>query len=408
MAKAYYSRIITYANGELRDYGKAHLLVKDGRIMDIRKDKPEINVKDYGDYIILPGFVDMHTHLAQIDARARWEPDLLKWLEKHIFPAEMRFQDEDYARERAEAFFEELLVNGTTAAGIYSSPYLHATDIAFEIASKKGLRIIMGQVLMDMNSPEDMQVSLEWAKRDIEYLASKWHGYGGRIFYAVTPRFAVSCSMELMKLASHMAKVMDLYIQTHIAEQLGEIERVREIHGRYGGYANVYLEAGLLGKRSIVAHAIHLSDEEINILKETDTAISHCPSSNFFLHSGSMDIFRLKKKGLRIGFGSDIAAGPYFSMLEVARDASYTNKISPEEAFYHITLGGAKALGMEKYTGSLEIGKHADFVVVDISGLSDMEASTREILSSLIYRGDDRNILATYIDGSERFNREKR
>jgi len=405
MAEVYYSRLITFVGNELRDYGRAYLIVKDGKITGISKDKPEGNIVDYGDFLILPGFVDTHTHLAQIDARARWEPNLLRWLDRYIFPAEMGFQDEGYAKEKAEEFFEELLKNGTTAAAVYSSPYRKATDIAFEIASQTGLWIVMGQVLMDLNAPKELLTSAEKAVKDVEYLSSKWHGCCGRIFYAVTPRFAVSCSMKMMRRISKIASERKLYIQTHLAEQEEEVEKVREMYGEYGSYTEVYRNASLLTPRTIVAHAIHLNDEDVSILRKTDTAIAHCPSSNFFLHSGRMDIFKLKYAGLRIGFGSDIAAGPYFSMLEVARDALYTNKISPLDGFYHLTLGGAKALGIAEHTGSLEIGKSADFVVVDISPISDGDATTEEILSFLIYRGDDRNILATYVNGRKMFGK---
>ncbi|OYT58779.1 guanine deaminase [Euryarchaeota archaeon ex4484_178] len=405
MADVYYSRLITFVDGELRDYGKVYLIVKEGRVWRISKDRPEGKVINYEDFIIVPGFVDVHTHLAQIDVRARWEPNLLRWLERYIFPTEMRFQDESYAKEKAEEFFKELLRNGTTAAAVYSSPYRKATDIAFEIASHSGLWIIMGQVLMDLNAPSELLTSAEVAEKDIKYLSSKWHGCCGRIFYAVTPRFAVSCSMEMMKRISKIASARKLYIQTHLAEQEDEVEKVQEMYNEYGRYTEVYFHASLLTSRTIVAHAIYLADEDVNILKETDTAIAHCPSSNFFLHSGKMDIFRLKSAKIRIGFGSDIAAGPYFSMLEVARDASYTNKISPVESFYYITLGGAKALGISEHTGSLEIGKYADFVVIDISSLTDLDATKEEILSSLIYRGDDRNIMATYVGGRKMFGK---
>ncbi len=265
----------------------------------------------------------------------------------------------------------------------------------------------MGQVMMDRNVPREMRITIEDARRDILDLYSKWHGYGSRLYYAVTPRFALSCSMELMKSLGEIARRYGLYVQTHISEQREEIRRVREMYPEARGYADVYRLAGLLGEKTILAHAVHLTDEDIEILREYDTSVSHCPSSNFFLHSGVMDIQRLKKAGLKIGFGSDIAAGPYFSMLEVARDASYANPISPEQAFYHITLGGAVSLGLESITGSLEMGKSADFIVVDLKNLVDEEANTRDVLSSLIYMGDDRNILATYAMGKRIYEKEK-
>ncbi len=404
MRQAYLSRIITYYNGELKDFKNHYLIVEDGKIVGISGKKQESFV-DYSDYIILPGFVDVHTHLAQIDARAKWCPDLIEWLERYIFPTEMKFKDEEYARDAARRFFKELAKNGTTTAAVFSSPFKNATDIAFQEASKMGLRIIMGQVMMDTNVPEELKISVEKAERDTRELAEKWHGYNDMLYYAVTPRFAVSCSMDLMRTLANIAKEENLYIQTHISEQEREIEEVLKLNPEFKNYAQVYKHAGLLGERTILAHGVHLSDEELKIIKEEDASIAHCPSSNFFLHSGIMSMDSMNRYGLRVGFGSDIAAGPYFSMLEVARDASYSNPISPEEAFYYITLGGAKSLDFDKITGSLEPNKSADFVVVSLENFDDLD--TRELLSSLIYLGDDRNIMATYVKGKEVYKKEK-
>lgn len=395
MRSAYRSRIITYWRGELRDFEDAYLIVENGKIKDITGEKQE-NAGDYRDYVILPGFVDTHTHLSQIDVRARWSPDLLNWLERYVFPVEARFADEDYARDRAARFFSNLVKNGTTTAAIFSSPFREATDMAFDEGAKTGMRFIMGQVLMDMNVPDEIKTSVEKARRDVVELAKKWNGYEGRIFYAVTPRFAVSCSMELMGMLGELARDLRLYIQTHISEQIGEIEMVKKLHSEYENYASVYSHAGLLGKNTILAHGVHLSDLELEILGERNVRVSHCPSSNFFLHSGTMSMVRLKKYAIRVGFGSDIAAGPYFSMLEVARDASYANKISPEEAFYHITLGGAESLNFGDVTGSLEPGKWADFVILKTP---DEYMGTRDLLSHLIYLGKEENVQATYISG---------
>ncbi len=408
MRKAYLSRIITYNRGKIVDLKDSYLIVENGKIKGITTKKQE-NFIDYREYVILPGFVDTHTHLSQMDARAKWYPDLIGWLEKYIFPTEMKFKDSEYAKETSRLFFQELVKNGTTTASVYSSPFKDATDIAFQEAAKIGIRAIMGQVLMDINVPDELKIDVDTAKRDIMELANKWNSYKNMLYYAVTPRFAVSCSMNLMKEVTKIAKDLGLYIQTHISEQEGEIEEALRIHKNYKNYADIYLNAGLLGNRTILAHGVHLNDDELKILKKTDTRVSHCPASNFFLHSGIMNIEKLKSYDIKIGFGSDIAAGPYFSMLNIARDASYANKLSPEEAFYYITLGGARILGFENITGSIEPEKSADFVVIDFSNLVDNSASadTKEILSSLIYRGDDRNIVATYVAGKKVYEKGK-
>ncbi len=401
MKRAYRSRIITYWRGELRDLEDAYLVVENGKVKDITRERQEHAV-DYRDHVILPGFVDTHTHLPQMDVRARWNPELLGWLEKYVFPAEARFSDEDYARDRASKFFSALVKNGTTTAAIFSSPFKEATDIAFEEGAKIGMRFIMGQVLMDMNVPDEIKTTVENAKKDVVELAKKWNGYRERIFYAVTPRFAVSCSIELMRMLGDLARNLGLYVQTHISEQASEIDMIKKMHPEYGNYASVYDHAGLLGERTILAHGVHLSDLELKILKDRNVKISHCPSSNFFLHSGIMSMEKMRRYGISVGFGSDIAAGPYFSMLEVARDASYANKISPEEAFYHITLGGAKSLNLENVTGSLEPRKWADFVVLKAP---EEYMETRDLLSHLIYLGRCGNLQAIYISGKPVYER---
>jgi len=406
MLEAYYSRIITFVNDNLVDYGKAYLVVDNGRVREIKKEKPQMRIVDYEDFLILPGFIDTHTHLAQIDVRAKWCPDLLDWLEKYVFEAEMKFNDLEYARIKAEEFFMELKKNGTTTAAVYAPPYVKATDIAFERAMESGLRIIMGQTLMDMNAPKEILVDSQRAMRDIIYLAEKWNGVRKLLYYAVTPRFAITCSDKLLKAIGNISRERNLYVQSHIGEQEREVREALELHPNHASYADIYFTGNLLGPKSILAHAIYLSERDLNILKLTDTRIAHCPSSNFFLHSGIMNIKKLKDLRLKIGFGSDVAAGPYFSMLQVARDASYANSISPEEAFYYITLGGAETLGLSSMTGSLERDKFADFVVVDVSDFVNEDVNTREILSGLIYRGDDRNIIATYIAGKEVYKQE--
>jgi guanine deaminase len=324
---------------------------------------------------------------------------LLEWLERHIFPAEMKFSDPGLARNVAREFFSALLRNGTTTAAVYSSPHRESTDIAFEEAAKSGIRAVIGQVLMDMNGPEELLTTPEKAVEDIRGVASRWHGFDGRLFYAVTPRFAVSCSMALMKAASEIARGMNLYVQTHLSEQLGEIAEVKRLFPGFGSYTEVYLRAGLLGEKTIVGHAIHLNDGERKLLAETRTKIAHCPSSNFFLHSGVMDLKAHESFGLTVALGSDVGAGPFVSMFNVLRDAYYANAMSPAKAFHLLTMGGARVLGIENRIGSLETGKEADFVVLNPEPLASIHDDLEVLLSRLMILGDERNVVATYVRG---------
>ncbi|NPA47965.1 MAG: guanine deaminase [Thermococci archaeon] len=395
----YCGRIITFegdASGSLRVREARYMTVEGGRIVEISNDRPSGDLVDYSDHVILPGFIDTHVHLPQLHERARISDSLLEWLERYIFPAEMRFSDPDYAEKVSREFFAELVSKGTTTAVVFSSSHEEATDVALRVAAETGLRAVIGQVLMDRNGPEELLTTPEEAGPSIRRLAERWHGYGGRLYYAVTPRFAVSCSMELMKTAGALAREMGLYVQTHLSEQVEEVETVRRLFPDVPTYTEVYDRAGLLGPRTLVAHAIHLSDRERRLLKRRGSSIAHCPSSNFFLHSGVMNLRRHLSFGLNVALGSDVAAGPFTSMLDVLRDAYYANFMRPEEAFYMLTMGGARALGMDDIIGSLERGKQADFVVVKPTTVSDSDDTT-EVLSSLMILGGD--VKATYVAG---------
>lgn len=366
-------------------------------------------VLDYGKRLILPGFIDLHVHLVQIAQTGRSGDTLLGWLNKYIFPAEAKFASADHAVKLADWFFRELSKNGTTLASVFTSIHHEATDIAFQSAAQSGCRVIMGKVLMDRNAPpeltEDTAKSLELS----EELCRKWHGYdNGRLSYAFTPRFApTSTSAQMRQLSTLWQKYPGSFMQTHLSENTDEINWVRELFPDCQSYLDVYDRHGLVGPNSLFAHSIHLSDQDLRRLGEAGAATIHCPSSNFFLKSGAFPYKRAREAGVHIGLGSDIAAGPEISLFKVMKDASYIQTdlwLNPRELLYLSTLGGAKAINMDKQIGSLEVGKEADFIVIDPTLKSAvpfdiLDQPVDDILSGLIYVGDDRMIVATYVRG---------
>jgi len=355
---------------------------------------------DYGDKLILPGFIDVHLHLPQLDVRGRDGAELLEWLEKYIYPAESAFADPEVARVTARRLFQELVRNGTTCAAIYSSVHPRSAEVAFEEAAEFGIRALIGKVLMDRNATPALEEDPARGIEESLKLYERWDGYDrGRLHYAFTPRFAPACSEGLLKQIGQIAQEHGAYIQTHLAETEAELQWVRELFPGYKSYTEVYHKLGLLGSRTIVGHAIHLSEDEYKLLAETGTKIAHCPSANLFLHSGRMKLERMDAHGIEVGLGSDIGAGPSLSMFDLMRDMYYLNRVSPLRAFYHATLGGAHVLGLEGEIGSFAPGKEADFIVVDPSPLIDPRAELRELLSQLLFRGDDRQIHATYVRG---------
>lgn len=416
-----------------RGFRDGAVLIRDGKIAaaghygEIRY-LPEARDAEWSgspDHAIVPGLIDFHAHIPQYPAVGRIEESLLPWLQRYIFPRERRFRAEE-ARAFAPYFFRELARNGTTLAILYAAIFEDSCHECFAAAEASGIRAIIGKVMMDRGSYGGMEeakipsVSLEQTKR----LIQRWHGVDdGRLGYAVSPRFAITCTAELMKAAGELAREHGTWIQTHLSENHLEIQTVRELFPNSHDYTSVYAECGLTGPRSIFGHCIHLSERETAILRDSGSLIAHCPTSNLFLRSGIMPWNKITEAGIPFGLGSDVAGGPELSLWQVMRSAlesqiarSFTEKSpipSPAEIFYQTTLGAAKALQMDSRIGSLEPGKDADLVVVDLAEiipstggpLVDEDTDPDALLSLLIHRGRPDAILSTRVRGREIYSR---
>lgn len=415
--------------GQLRGIRDGAILIEDGVIaatgsFDEVKRVPGAEMVRWlhaPEAVIVPGLVDVHAHLPQYPVVARIEEALLPWLQRHVFPVEKQFSAST-ARHEAPHFFEALARNGTTCAMLYATIHEESCDESFEAAAKSGMRVILGKVMMDEGSygdlPKDkiLGVSLEQSER----LCRKWHGHdGGRLEYAFSPRFAVTCSAELMREAGLLARKFDAYIQTHLSENLAEIEAVRARFPAAAHYTGVYDDCGLLGSRTVLGHCIHLSDDEIARLAATDSVVAHCPTSNLFVNSGIMPLDRLLAAGLRVGLASDVAGGPELDMWRVMRCAIESQKArsfyndgvrvpSAAEVFHLATLGGAAALGKESLIGTLDVGKDADLVVLDLAnvlpcgsrGNLHCDLSAEEVITLLVYRGGPQAVIETFVRGT--------
>lgn len=413
----YRGHIVTAAaDRSLRDIASGALVVaRDGKIVavgewsEIQHTYRQSLVIDCGKRLILPGLIDLHIHLPQFAQIGKTGQTLLTWLQQYIFPAEAKFKSVEHATKIANWFFNELLLNGTTLAVVFTTIHKDGANAAFEVAAKKGCRAIIGKVMMDKNAPAELLEQTEASLAESEELCRKWHGFdNGRLMYAFTPRFAVTSTSELL---SGTAKLWrsnkGTYVHTHLAESLEECPVISEQFPQCRSYTDVYASHGLFGARAIFAHSIHLDDADIALFGREKAAIAHCPSSNFFLKSGVFPYERVDKAKVLFGLGSDVAAGPDMSMFRVMKDANFMQQefnLSPEELFYRATLGGAKALHLEDAVGSLEPGKEADFILVNPnrkSGIAAdiLEQPLHEILSSLVFLGDDRLVEATFVRG---------
>jgi guanine deaminase len=373
-------------------------------------------VVNYGELLILPGFIDTHVHLPQITQIGRSGQTLLGWLDSYIFPAEMNFSSIEYADRVANWFFRELARNGTTLAVVFATIHAEATNRAFEVAAQLGNRVIMGQVLMDRLAPEGL---LTYGRRQLEEsqeLCQKWHGYdNSRLLYAFTPRFAVSCSSELLNSCAELFKSHEgSYLHTHLAESTDEVQLVSQQFPGERSYLDVYANRKLIGENTIFAHSIHLDSRDMALVSKTGSSLSHCPGSNFFLKSGVFHYEEVEKAGIKFGLGTDVAAGPDLCMMGSMKYAAFMQPsywLSPAELFYRATLAGAQALNLDHVVGSLEPGKDADFVVLDPRQKSSVVANilgqpTDVILSCLVYMGDDRMVASTYVRGKHVYNKE--
>ncbi|TXH60945.1 MAG: guanine deaminase [Thiothrix sp.] len=405
----------------LEYYPDGILLIKDGYVEKIGSTSELMNclpadceLIHYPHHLLIPGLIDTHIHYPQTDMIAAYGEQLLQWLETYTFPTERQFADQAHAREVAEFFLDELLRNGTTTALVFATVHPESVDAFFTAAEARNLRMIAGKVLMDRNCPAYLQDTPETAYNDSKALIEKWHGRG-RLAYAITPRFAPTSSREqLAKAGALFAEYPDLYLHTHVAENRDEVAWVADLFPESRSYLEVYQQYGLLGPRAVLAHCIHLDAEDRACMAKTGTAAAFCPSSNLFIGSGLFDVQLTKASGVRVGLGSDVGGGNYFSLLRGINDAYKITqllgkKLSAFQALYLATLGGAKALYLDDKIGNFVVGKEADFIVLNFKATPLIErrlrhcSSLHDKLFAILMLGDDRSVTASYVMGKAAF-----
>lgn len=430
--KVYRARVFTpvsdpFANADVastyRSWERGYVAVDDeGRIVSVgdASDAPKnAETIDLTDALISPGFIDTHLHAPQLEMIGSYGGDLLEWLNRYTFPTEAQFADAKHAEKVARALFDELLRNGTLTALIFSTIHPVATDIFFAEAERRGFRGIIGKTMMDRNAPESLlDKSPKQSYDESRALLQKWHKRG-LLRYAITPRFAPTSTPELLQVAGELKKEFpDAWVHTHISENVREVRWVQELFPE-AEYADVYDRYGLLSSRTVLAHGVYLSDEELDLLATRGTRIAHCPNSNLFLGSGLFKLHHTMKAGVIVGLGSDIGAGTTPSLFTAMADAYKVQQVqnvslSPFQLWYLATLGGARALSLDTETGSLEPGKSADFLVLDLAGTPLLQLRTEhaqsieDLLAGFIFVGDDRAVRQSYVAGKLVSEREAR
>lgn len=403
--------IVAFGDGHITHFGPANL---------VQPQLPAgLPIKEYGaNALISAGFLDSHVHFPQTPMIAAFGEQLLDWLNKYTFPTERKYADKAFASSVAQVFLDECLRNGITTSCVYCTVFPQSVDALFEEAERRGMRLAAGKVLMNRNAPDYLLDTTQSGYDDSKALIRKWHGRG-RLMYAITPRFAPTSSADQLQSAGELwNEFPDCYMQTHVSENVDEVAWVKSLFPDRKGYLDVYDHHALCRPRAVFGHGIHLTDEELHTMHRTGSAISHCPTSNFFLGSGYLDVFKAQDPGrpVRVGLGTDLGAGTSFSILATLNEAYKAaqlngRKLTAGHAYYLATRGTARAMYIEDKVGSLAPGMEADIVVLDLRStpIIDYRMSFVEDIHEALFvqmtLGDDRAVRATYVAGQLLYER---
>ncbi len=391
-----------------------------GRFQDLAARHHKSRLVDRRGCLILPGMVDGHIHYPQALMVGSYGEQLLTWLEKYTFPEEEKYIDEQYARDAARIFFAEAIAQGTTTALIFGAHFEGATACAFEEARRRRFRALIGMSLSDRNIRPTMRMDPEPAYQACSRLIANWHNKE-KLRFVVTPRYAPTCSDQMFAVCRRLlSEHPDMLVQTHISENLDEIAWIKELYPEASSYLDVYDRRGLIGPRTVLAHSVHSTDEEISGIQEAQASVVHCPTSNTFVGSGLMPLGKYLDRGIKVALGTDVAAGTGYSLFQEMNQAykvqmllmyalggkNHAVKLSGDKLLYLATLGGAAALKLDGEIGNFKLGKCADFLVIDPE--LDSYASARlkntstmnEKLFVLATIGGKQLIREVYIDGT--------
>lgn len=393
-----------------------YLVEENGVIQKIQKNFPleykGFKLKDFQDSLIIPGLIDMHIHAPQYtECGMNMDLELLPWLNKYIFPAEARYDDPQFYKPAYEKFVADLKKSATSRAIIFATIHKSATIYLMDLLEKEKLDSYVGKVNMDLGTfhslCENTKISYDQTLEWIHATKDKYKF----VKPILTPRFVLSCSSELMNKLGKISRKYHLPVQSHLSENLDEIKTVKERFSQISNYASVYDQFGLFGEKekTVMAHCVHVTEKEIDLILQNRVYIAHCPQSNVNLCSGLAPIRMFMNRGVNIGLGTDLAAGAHISMFRAITDmiqiskiySMYIDKTSAPltfaEGLYLATRGGGSFFGK---VGAFESGYQFDALILDDRSLGcfqNLDFTSR--LERLIYLGDERNIQAKYVNG---------
>lgn len=411
---------ICYAKepGKLESVSDGYLVCENGLVAGVFSELPErykgLECRDYTGRLICPGFTDLHIHAPQYAYRGLgMDLELLDWLNEITFPQEARYAEEEYMRKAYDIFIDDMRLSPTTRTVVFGTIHAAATEYLMEGLARAGMGAYVGKVNMDRNSPdfyregtaESVEATVEWLDR-----------VSGRFEHVkpiLTPRFVPSCTDELMKELGRIAAERKLPVQSHLSENLSEVEWVHELAPESKGYADAYDRFGLFGTsgNTVMAHCIHMRDDEIELMRERGVYVAHCPQSNMNLRSGIAPMRALIDAGIRCGLGSDVAGGSSINMFKAVTDAIQVSKLrwriiddthralTFPEAFYLATKAGGEFFGR---VGSFEEGYEFDALVINDSiSRTPMELTIEQRLERTMYLAHSNSLIAKFVAGEE-------
>ncbi|WP_025640630.1 guanine deaminase [Schnuerera ultunensis] len=409
--------VFTPDKDNFKTYKNSYLVAEEGKVIGIyRKLKEEFKsypIKDFTEKLIIPGFVDIHLHAPQYPNRGLgYDEELIPWLDTYTFPEEAKYDDLDYAKKVYKRVVKDLWRHGTTSAIVYSSIYKESTKLLMELFIEANLRAYIGKVNMDRNTSDKLKEDTEKSLLDTEEIILEYKDRSTLVKPIITPRFVPTCTSDLMEGLGNLAMKYGIPVQSHLSENRQEVEWVNRLHPDLKDYASVYNEYNLFGQtKTIMAHCIYNTQEEMDLMAKNQVFAAHCPYSNYNLSSGIMPVRKFLDRGIPVGLGSDISGGHNLSIPNImvgAIQASkmkwlHTNKglkpLTSSEAFFLGTKGGGSFFGK---VGSFEEGYALDALIIDDSTLGDTEGlSLEERVQRFIYIGDDRNIVEIYVEGKK-------
>ena len=406
--------IFTPTHDKFEIIENGYIVLSNNKIIEVCKRFPEkyknYELIDYKDKLIIPGMNDLHCHAPQFrNVGIAMDKELLPWLNDYTFPEESKYNDVAYGQKMYSRFINEIYKNGTTRVAAFATIHKDSTMKLMDLFIKSGIGAYVGKVNMDRNSCDTLCENTIDSINDTLEIITKYHNKSNLVKPIITPRFIPTCSEELLKNLGKLALEYNLPVQSHLSENIGEINWVRELHPNSKFYGDVYDEFNLFGDTpTLMAHCVHLTKDEIELMKAKNVYAVHCPTSNANLASGIMPLRNLLNNNVKVAFGSDVSGGHSFSIFKTMVYAIEFSKLiwaqnkeydflSLSEAFYIATKGGGSFFGN---VGSFEKGYEFDALIIDDTDLNFDNYSLLERLEKFVYLGDDRQIYHRYVSGS--------